>query len=71
MIEFRVWDVTGQAVIQANAVYNDENGTPWRRNIGALLLEWNLQAIQPLDSIIYELGKEIRLGWRELSSPKE
>lgn len=71
IVEFRVWDVMGQAAIQANVVYLDGDGMPHRRNIGAVMNEWTLQEPVTLGYIVYRLGREIQIAWRELSTPKE
>ena len=71
LINFQAWNVTGTTFIQANAVYQDDKGEVRHRNIGAVSCARDYLTEVPLNRIVYELGKQIELGWRELSSPKE
>lgn len=71
IIEFKIWDLPDQAVIQSNGVY-DGHHLPARRNLGASLLGRRLVGeVAPLDNKIWDIGKLIQEHFRELSTPKD
>ncbi len=71
LVRFECWNITGRTFIQSNGVYEDHEHVQRHRNLGAVDCGGDLMADQALSRIVWDLGKQITYGWRELSSPKD
>lgn len=71
LIRFECWNIGGGTFIQSNGVYEDHEHVQRHRNLGAADCGADLLADQPLSRVVWDLGKQITYGWRELSSPKD
>lgn len=70
-IQFNIWQVTDRTMIAAVGVFSrDEDGAVVRTNIGADILEYRVFDLPTLPQIVWAIGDEIRMGYKELSHPK-
>ena len=70
MITFQVWSAMGKSQMSAYGSWRRDESTK-SYNIGALLLDYDILQLPSLGQSVFCIGDEIRMGWRELSHPKQ